>query len=119
MRLTGTRNPELRVSFKDAVLQSLPGERQGGGLFVPAELAPWPDAACLLDLPWAERCAEILARLLAPEYSRQEVAEIVREAFDFPVPLMPLASLVPPAPAAPPEAEPEPLDAWAVPEISE
>ncbi|MBV8202623.1 MAG: threonine synthase, partial [Acidobacteria bacterium] len=103
--------------FKDAVLQSLPGERQGGGLFVPAELAPWPDAACLLELPWAERCAEILDRLLAPEYSRQEVAEIVREAFDFPVsltPLVPLASLVPP-----PEAEPEPLDAWAVPEISE
>ena len=91
MRLTSTRNPALRVSFKEAVLRNLPGEREGGGLFVPAELAPWADAAELLDLSWPERCTEILLRLLAPEYSREELAEIVREAFDFPVPLVPVA----------------------------
>jgi threonine synthase len=97
VQLTSTRNPALRVSFKEAVLRNLPGEREGGGLFVPAELAPWADAAELLDLPWPQRCTEILVRLLAPEYSRQELAEIVREAFDFPVPLVPVA-LVPVAP---------------------
>jgi len=101
VRLISTRNPALEVSFKEAVLRSLPGEREGGGLFVPAELAPWEDAAELLDLPWPERCAEILFRLLAPEYSRQELAEIVREAFDFPVPLVPVAPLAPPAPGLP------------------
>jgi threonine synthase len=91
MRLTSTRNPALRVSFNEAVLRNLPGPQEGGGLFVPAELSPWADAAELLGLPWAERCTEILGRLLAPEYSRQELAEIVREAFDFPVPLVPVA----------------------------
>ena len=95
MRLTSTRNPALRVSFKEAVLRNLPGPQEGGGLFVPAELSPWADAAELLGLPWAERCTEILGRLLAAEYSREELAEIVREAFDFPVPLVPLAPMAP------------------------
>jgi threonine synthase len=95
VRLTSTRNPALRVSFKEAVLLNLPGEREGGGLFVPAELSPWADAAELLDLSWPERCIEILERLLTPEYSRQELAEIVREAFDFPVPLVPLVPVSP------------------------
>ena len=101
MQLTGTRNPALRVSFKEAVLRNLPGEREGGGLYVPAELAPWADAVELLDLPWPERCTEILDRLLAPEYSRQELAEIVREAFDFPVPLVALVPVAPVVPVGP------------------
>jgi threonine synthase len=95
VRLTSTRNPALRVSFKEAVLRNLPGEREGGGLFVPAEMAPWADAAELLDLSWPDRCTEILDRLLAPECSRQELAEIVREAFDFPVPLVTLVPVAP------------------------
>jgi threonine synthase len=106
VRLTSTRNPALAVSFKEAVLRNLPGEREGGGLFVPAELVPWKDAAELLDLPWPERCAEILFRLLAPECSRQELAELVREAFDFPVPLVPVARVGRGRPgSAAPEAE--------------
>ncbi len=91
MRLTSTRNPALRVTFKEAVLRNLPGPQEGGGLFVPAELSPWADAAELLALPWPERCTEILVRLLAAEYSREELAEIVREAFDFALPLVPVA----------------------------
>jgi len=100
VRLTGTRNPALRVSFKEAVLRNLPGPEEGGGLFVPTELAPWADAPELLGLPWPERCTEILVRLLAPEYSREELAEIVREAFDFPVPLVPVAPVATVAPMA-------------------
>ena len=105
MRLTSTRNPALEASFKEAVLRNLPGEQEGGGLFVPAELAPWQDAAELLDLPWPERCTEILCRLLAPEYSRQELAEIVREAFDFPVRLVPVAPAAPAGARVAPQAE--------------
>jgi threonine synthase len=101
VRLTSTRDPALRVSFKEAVVRNLPGEREGGGLYVPAELAPWADAVELLDLAWPERCTEILDRLVAPEYSRQELAEIVREAFDFPVPLVPLVPVAPLAPVVP------------------
>ena len=96
MRLTSTRDPGLRIGWKEAVLRSLPADREGGGLFVPAELPCWADVDDLLALPWQERCEEILDRLLAPELSRRELAEIVREAFDFPVPLVPLA----PPPAA-------------------
>jgi threonine synthase len=105
VRLTSTRNSALRVSFKEAVLRNLPAEWEGGGLFVPVELAPWADAAELLDLSWPERCTEILHRLLAPEYSREELAEIVREAFDFPVPLVPVAPEVLALAARAPESD--------------
>jgi threonine synthase len=88
MQLTSTRNPRLRVGFKEAVLRNLPSAREGGGLFVPAELAPWADVDELLSLPWQERNAEILHRLLAPESTRQELADVAREAFGFPVPLV-------------------------------
>ncbi|HLX10392.1 MAG TPA: threonine synthase [Thermoanaerobaculia bacterium] len=105
MRLTGTRDPSLRVSFKEAVERNLPGEAAGGGLFVPAELAPWDDVGELLALSWPQRCVEILDRLLAPEYARQELVAIVAEAFDFPLPLVPVATGTassPPASAVPP-----------------
>jgi threonine synthase len=93
VELTSTRDPRLRVSFREAVVRNLPERRPGragrpGGLFVPASLAPWPDVADLLALPWEQRCVEILHRLLAEEYPRREVEEIVREAFDFPAPLV-------------------------------
>jgi len=113
VRLTGSRNPALRVTFKEAVLRNLPGQEEGGGLFVPADLAPWTDGgvAGLLELPWAERCVEILDRLLAPEYTRDEVAEIAREAFDFPVPLVPVPLVPAAGPAPVPPAGPAPVPA--------
>jgi threonine synthase len=95
VRLTGTRNAALSVGFKEAVLRNLPSAGEGGGLFVPAELEPWPDVSELLDLSWHERNVEILHRLLAPEYTRQELQEIAREAFDFPVPLVPVPAAAP------------------------
>jgi threonine synthase len=111
--LTSTRDPRLRVSFKDAVLRNLPGQgggqdgggergaAGGGGLFVPVELRPWRDVDALLRLGWQERCTEILHRLLDDEYSRCELREIVAEAFDFPLPLVPLAPCAAPGkPAA-------------------
>jgi threonine synthase len=85
MRLTGTRRPGPSVTFKQAVGRNLPA---GGGLFVPAALPAWPDAEALLRLPWSERCTTILHRLLGGEYTRPEIAGIVREAFDFPLPLV-------------------------------
>jgi threonine synthase len=85
MRLTGTRPPGPDVTFKQAVLGNLPA---GGGLFVPAALPAWPDVEALLQLPWSERCTTILHRLLGDEYTRPEIAEIVAEAFDFPLPLV-------------------------------
>jgi threonine synthase len=99
MRLISSRDPRHRVSFKEAVLRNLPDDRRHGshgghrnhawhgGLFVPAELRPWPDVAALLERPWTERCATILDRLIDGEYGRPELDAIAGEAFDFPVPL--------------------------------
>ncbi len=84
MRVTSSRNPDLATSFREAVLQNLPGD---GGLFVPAALEPWADAEALLALPWEARCGEILRRLIGDEFTAAEVEAIVREAFGFPVPL--------------------------------
>jgi threonine synthase len=105
--LTSTRDPGLRVSFKDAVLRNLPGQggsgqdaggergAAGAGLFVPVDLRPWRDVDELLRLGWQERCTEILHRLLDDEYIRSELREIVAEAFDFPLPLLPLPPRAP------------------------
>jgi threonine synthase len=84
MRLTSTRDRRRRLSFRAAVLQNAPA----AGLFAPVALAPFADVADLLRLSWAERSTEILHRLLADEYSRPELARLVHEAFDFPVPLV-------------------------------
>lgn len=87
MRLVSTRDPQRRANFRQAVLA---GIAPGGGLWMPEPLplfADWPE---LLDLPWSERCAVILDRLLADELGREAVARAVREALDFPVPLVPV-----------------------------
>lgn len=85
MELISTRGGARRVPFLAAVATNVPGD---GGLYVPADLAPFADAADLLDLDWRARAAEILARLLAPELDRAEVAALAAGAFDFPVPLV-------------------------------
>ena len=62
----------------------------GAGLFVPVALPRWSDVPELLQMPWEERCVEILFRLLAPEYSCSDLEALVRDVFDFPVPLVEL-----------------------------
>lgn len=91
MQMLSTRNPALRVSFAEAVRSNVPGD---GGLYMPAGLAPFPDVDRLLEMPWRQRSAVILHRLLAPEFSLQEIADLVAAAFDFPLPLVPVAPAV-------------------------
>lgn len=84
--VTSTRDPTLRTTFLEAARRNAPGD---GGLYLPllgeGALLPFADAADLLRLPWLERSAEILARLLAPELARGEVESMVAAALDFPV----------------------------------
>jgi threonine synthase len=77
----------MRASFRQAVLA---GIAPGGGLWMPEPLPVFDDWPELLDLPWNERCAVILDRLLADELGREPVAKAAREALDFPVPLVPV-----------------------------
>lgn len=83
LRWTGSRDASIAASFLAAVRTNVP---PGGGLYVPRGLAPFADVGELLALPWRERSIEILARLLAPEIERGELAAIVDEALDFPLP---------------------------------
>jgi threonine synthase len=57
-----------------------------GGLYVPVSFPYFADVDHLLSLPWEERCAEILSRLLGDEYEETD-------AFDFPVPVDPVGAL--------------------------
>ena len=84
MRLISTRNPRNRASFSEAVQSCVPGD---GGLFVPEPLPCFRDVARLLEMDFLSRSMEILHRILGEECSREELDEVVREAFDFPVPL--------------------------------
>jgi threonine synthase len=87
MRLVSTRDPQRPANFRQAVLA---GIAPGGGLWMPDPLPVFSDWPELLDLPWSERCAVILDRLLADELGHEPVARAVREALDFPVPLVPV-----------------------------
>jgi len=87
MRLVSTRDPQRHANFRQAVLA---GIAPGGGLWMPEPLPVFPDWPKLLDLAWSERCTVILDRLLGDELGNAEVAQAVREALDFRVPLMPV-----------------------------
>jgi len=87
MRLVSTREPQRHANFRQAVLA---GIAPGGGLWMPQTLPVFPDWPELLDLGWSERCTVILDRLLADELGHEPVVQAVREALDFPVPLVPV-----------------------------
>jgi threonine synthase len=85
MILHSTRDPSNQATFAEALTRNLAPD---GGLYLPERLEPWPDIDALLALPWAERCAEIVIRLLGDEFDRADLASVAREAFDFPVPVL-------------------------------
>jgi threonine synthase len=78
--LRSTRNPNHTATFSEAMTRNLAPD---GGLYVPTSLPSFTDIDHLLSLPWEERCAEILFRLLGDEYEESD-------AFDFPVPVVPV-----------------------------
>jgi len=84
MRLVSTSDPRRRASFTEALQTCVPGD---GGLFLPEPLPCFRDVSRLLDLDFPDRSTEILHRLLGEEFTRDELGEVVREAFDFPLPL--------------------------------
>ena len=91
MRLVGTRTPRKRASFAEAVQACVPS---GGGLFVPDPLPCFRDVPRLLEMDFHERSTEVLHRMLGEEFDRAELAEVVREAFDFPLSLRRLGSRI-------------------------
>ncbi len=87
MILQSTRDPQATATFGEAMTRNLAPD---GGLYVPISLPSFADVDDLLGLSWEERSVEILVRLLGDEYAEEDLVGIARDAFDFPVPLVPV-----------------------------
>ncbi|WP_040976609.1 threonine synthase [Necropsobacter massiliensis] len=84
MDLYNIKHPEQRVNFAQAVRQGL-GKDQG--LFFPAQIPQLDNIEQLLALPLVERSQAILATLIGEELPREQLNQMVRNAFDFPAPV--------------------------------
>jgi len=84
MQYFNLKDPTQLVSFGEAIQLGL-GNKQG--LFMPTEIPQFFDRQIdeYLNVPFVERSTEILAPYLAPEISHDEVGEIIKSAFDFPI----------------------------------
>jgi threonine synthase len=89
MLYISTRNPKLSATLSGALQRGLAPD---GGLYVP-ERFPLRSAA---DFEGTSSLAAVATRFLTPFFEEDalapELGAIVREAFDFPVPLVPLAA---------------------------
>lgn len=87
MKYYSTNNRELRASFKDAVIHSLPADN---GLYYP-ETIPELDGSWVLDLKnhsKAEIGYEVAKRFVGDEIPRDRLFSIVEETVDFDLPLV-------------------------------
>jgi len=87
MRFASTRNSTPAVGFAEALLQGLAPD---GGLYVPQA---WPRVE-VASLESFTDLADLANRLLAPFTAQEEIgaelAQITREAFSFPAPVVPI-----------------------------
>ncbi|NOU52580.1 threonine synthase [Pseudoalteromonas sp. JBTF-M23] len=84
MQLVNLKDEHQKVSFTEAVKTGL-GRNQG--VFFPTDLTRLADVDALLDLPFVERSAQILAHLIGDELPKDTLTEMVQRAFNFPVKL--------------------------------
>jgi len=85
MRLVNTRQATDRATFTQALQMGL---ARGGGLYTPEPIPCFRDIPALLALDFQSRSVEILHRFLGDEFDREPLETAIREAFDFPVPLV-------------------------------
>lgn len=90
MILQSTRDAQATATFGEAMTRNLAPD---GGLYVPVTFPNFADVDDLLALSWEERSVEILIRLLGDEYKKEDIAAVAQDAFDFPVPLVPVDSV--------------------------
>ena len=84
MNLYNIKHPEEQVNFAQAVRQGL-GKDQG--LFFPENIPHLSNIDELLALPLVERSQKILGALIGEEIPQAQLAQMVRNAFTFPVPV--------------------------------
>lgn len=91
MKLYNIKDHNEQVSFAQAVRQGL-GRQQG--LFFPFDVPLLSNIDELLALPFVERSARILSRLIGDELTPEQVQQMVATAFDFPLPLQQVSDSV-------------------------
>ncbi|OOE87841.1 threonine synthase [Salinivibrio siamensis] len=84
MKLYNIKDHSETVSFSQAVQQGL---GRGQGLFFPESLPHFDDIEALLAMPLVARSSEILSALIGDELPKQQVSELVKNAFSFAAPL--------------------------------
>jgi len=84
MKLYNIKENEQQVSFGQAVRQGL-GRNQG--LFFPSELPKFDDIDALLAEGFVPRSSKILSALIGDELSKEQVKQLVDNAFQFPAPI--------------------------------
>lgn len=85
MNLYNIKHPEEQVNFAQAVRQGL-GKDQG--LFFPENIPHLSNIDELLTLPLVERSQKILGALIGEEIPQAQLAQMVRNAFTFPAPVV-------------------------------
>ena len=85
MNLYNIKHPEEQVNFAQAVRQGL-GKEQG--LFFPENIPHLSNIDELLALPLVERSQKILGALIGEEIPQAQLAQMVRNAFTFPAPVV-------------------------------
>ncbi len=85
MQLHNLKEYSQKVSFVEAVKTGL-GRNQG--VFFPESLAPLSDIDALLDMDFVTRSSKILSHLIGDELPSETVAQMVKNAFNFPVKLV-------------------------------
>lgn len=84
MKLYNIKENDEEVSFGQAVRQGL-GRNQG--LFFPSELPKFDDIDALLAEDFVPRSSKILSALIGDELPKEQVAQLVDAAFQFPAPI--------------------------------
>ncbi len=85
--IVSTKNPQLKISLSEAIVRGLPPD---GGLYLPVDL-PRRERSFFSGLQgrsFSEICTAIAQELLPAELSGRIIADICRDSFNFPVPLV-------------------------------
>lgn len=85
MELYNLKHPSQVVSFTQALKLGLGKDR---GLFFPSKIPVLQDVEALLELPFVERCKQVLGAWLATELGQDKVDQLVEKAFNFELPLV-------------------------------
>jgi len=91
MQFINISHPEQRVTFPEAVVTGL---GKGQGLFFPERLEPLRDIRALLATDFVERSKILLQYLVGEAMPAAALETCVEKAFNFPVPLTPVANHV-------------------------